>query len=77
METIFDHNVTGDEVVALCGVKKNRQQFLDWGLNQDEHNACIYRLYLMRGDKEKAMIYFAKLPNTLNKWFSLGNHCLS
>ena len=77
METIFYHGVTEKEVIALCGLKKNRQQFLDWGLDQEDHYACIYRLYLMRGDKEKAMEYFNKLPNTLNKWFSLGNHCLS
>ena len=26
METIFDHGVTEKEVIALCGLKKNRQQ---------------------------------------------------
>ena len=77
METIFDHGVTDKEIVALCGLKKDREQFIGWGLDQEEHYACIYRLYLMRGDKAKAMEYFNKLPNTLNKWFSLGNHCLS
>lgn len=75
METIFDHGVTEKEVVALCGYLVDKTDFIG-KKDQDSHNATIYRLYLMRGDKSKAMEYFNKLPNTLGKWFSLGNHCL-
>ena len=76
IETIFDHNVTKKEVVALLGLPLTKQQYLEWGYDQDDHNACIYRLYSMRGDEKTAKLYFDKLPDTLDKWFSLGNHCL-
>ena len=73
-ETIFDHNVTEEEIKELCGYLPTKDHLIDT-LNSDEHIALIYRLYSMRGNKIKAKTYFDKLPDTLEKWFSLGNHC--
>lgn len=73
-ETIFDHDVTDEEIKDLCGYLPTKQHLIDM-LDSTNHIALIYRLYSMRGDKRKARIYFDMLPDTLEKWFSLGNHC--
>ena len=75
METIFDHNVTDEEVVELLGAPTSKEQFISWNLTQIEHYGCIYRLCLMRGDHVKAQEYFDIIPNTEWKFFTLGNHC--
>ena len=74
-ETIFDHNVTDEEIKDLCGYLVDKDEFIAED-SQNAHYATIYRLLMMRGEKEKARVYFDMLPNTLGKWFSLGNRCL-
>ncbi len=76
METIFDHNVTEEEVKLLLGLEISKERFMEWKLDKEANFSCIYRLYLIRGDKEKAKKYFDKLPDTEHKYFSLGNNCM-
>ena len=76
METIFEHNVTDEELRLLLGSVPQKEEYIK-GKNQESHYRTLYRLYLMRGDKPKAKEYFDKLPDTINKYFSLGNHCTS
>lgn len=66
METIFDHNVTEKELTRFGG-----KEFFDkaekYGINvfenEDDANYHIGLLYSMRGDKEKAQIYFDRIKN--------------
>jgi hypothetical protein len=76
METIFDHNVTEEELVLLLGSVPDKEEYIN-GKSQESHYRTLYRLCLMRGDKAEAKKYFDKLPDTIDKYFSLGNHCTS
>lgn len=76
METIFDHNVTRKELAKLLGrafenVTLSEVEKLN--ISQRVHYEKIYCLYLIRGDKEKASVYAAKMPNDARK---LLNVCL-
>lgn len=44
--------------------------------SQISNYAQIYELYYMRGDNDKAAEYAAKIPNSINKLFTLCNHDL-
>lgn len=76
METIFDHNVTKEELVQLLGYVPNKDEYIK-GKSQESHYKTLCRLCLMRGDRQKAKKYFDELPDTIDKYFSLGNHCVS
>ena len=73
METVFDHNITKDEIINLIGP-------LDWTpkalerLSQESNYGLIYRLYSYRGDADTAKKYLDLIPNTVHKIFSLCNH---
>lgn len=75
METIFDHNVTKDEIRELLGNPKiTKEMFLSFGFSQNRHYVAIYKLYSLRKDKIKAKEYFDKIPNTRTKLFTIC-HC--
>ena len=73
METVFDHNITKEEINDILGP-------LDWTpkalerLSQGSNYSIIYRLYSHRGDSKKAKEYLDLIPNTNHKIFSLCNH---
>lgn len=73
IETIFDHNVTEEEIVKLFGIGGYTED-LFINDSQERNYAHIYCLYLIRKDEETAMKYFNLLPDSINKWFSLGNY---
>ena len=73
IETIFDHNVTEEEIEILFGMTGYTEE--DFINNSQEDNyAHIYCLYLIRKDEATAMKYFDLIPDSINKYFSLGNH---
>lgn len=74
METIFDHNVSIEELESLLGYIPNRDSFVQKG-SQDAHYMMIYRLCRMRGLNDEAKMYFDKIFDTDYKFFTLGNHC--
>ena len=73
METVFDHNITREEIDNILGP-------LDWkpedfeNDTQESNYGLIYRLYSYRGDTETAKKYLDLIPNTNHKLFSLCNH---
>lgn len=73
IETIFDHNVTEDEIELLFGMTGYTEEYLQ-KKPQDRNYAHIYCLYLIRKDEMTAMKYFNLIPDSINKYFSLGNH---
>ncbi|MBR3830724.1 MAG: hypothetical protein IKJ52_05685 [Muribaculaceae bacterium] len=73
IETIFDHNVTEEEIEILFGMTGYTEEYLQ-KKPQDRNYAHIYCLYLIRKDEMTAMKYFNLIPDSINKYFSLGNH---
>lgn len=63
VETIFDHNVTPDEVAAVLGTRMSRDEYLNLVTEADSEYALIYRLFLHRNDKATAEKYFGKIKS--------------
>ena len=73
-ETIFDHNVTPDELEMLCGSRSVNKEYVIREISQMQWYALIYCLYNIRGDEKTASSYAAKIPDTADKIFGLLNH---
>ena len=76
METIFDHNVTKEELRKMFGSgdwTRERYEAFD-ALTQVDRYRHIYCLYLLRKDQGMADEYAAKMPDTVEKIFGALNH---
>jgi len=71
METIFDHNITNAEIVDLLGSELSPKEVSEIFVSQLENDALIYKLYIMRGDKDNAAKYLDKIPDSKQKFFNL------
>ena len=75
METVFDHNITKEEIEAIFGTSNVTKEWLtSLGFDQRSHYNVIYRLYLYRGDNKKAQEYSDKIPNDIRKVFGTCYH---
>ena len=74
METIFDHNVTKEELMMLFAYDGWTAETYVEGLTQYDCYRHIYKLYLLRNDQDKADEYAAKCPDTVEKIFGWLNH---
>ena len=74
METIFDHNVTDKEQRLLLGFVYQKDELLAANESQSWHNATLYRLYGIRGDKQMQQKFLDMIPNNIYKFFELTNH---
>ncbi len=75
METVFDHNITEEERIAIFGSKLVTKDFyLSLGGSQRDFYGDIYRLYTYRGDHKTAKQYADMIPNDIAKVFGLCNH---
>ena len=66
METIFDYNVTKEEMVRFVGPFNVEDAFVEGQsmyTSEDDANYALGILFSMRGDKEKAKHYFEKITN--------------
>lgn len=71
METIFDHNVTGFELVMLSSfmpskVIGNKENYIE-GADSDKSHADLYHLYVLRGENGKAEEYLKQIKNPQDK----------
>ena len=73
-ETIFDHNVTPDELEKLCDSREVYEDDVIDALSQMQWYALIHCLYCIRGNYEKASLYASKIPDSADKIFGLLNH---
>ena len=73
METIFDHGVTDEELVLMYGSTYLTEEIMA-KKNERTNNSALYRLYLIRGDKNKAEEYASRIPDDIDKIFGLCNH---
>ena len=73
METIFDHNITNEEIKALTGFDLTKEEYLSADDDQVGYYIDIYYLYkIIREDEKKAQEYFDKIPDSPHKYFSIG-----
>ena len=82
IETIFDHNVTREELYSLTGFNDTtRDEYLSIITNitqnkkeiQERAYVTLYYLYKQRGDIMKAITYAQKVPNSDWKLFTMLN----
>jgi len=64
-ETIFDHNPTDEELPHFTAGVLSKEKYLT--LSNDTHYYNIYRLYIMRGDKETAEKYYLMISEEARK----------
>ncbi len=75
METVFDHNITDEERIAIFGSELATKEFyMSLGLSERTHISYIYKLYTYRGDHVTAKKYADMIPNDIAKVFGLCNH---
>lgn len=72
METIFDHDITEKEIEFITGFPNTTKEIYlsyrsDWGIFTD-----LYYLYRYRKNKEKAGYYFNLIPDSYDKFTSIG-----
>lgn len=64
METIFDHVVTPDEVVAIKGLAMTKKEYLDLVTHADTAYSDLYSLFIIRENPNKAQEYFNKIESS-------------
>jgi len=77
METVFDHNITPEEMKKVLGLTPEwwpREKVLSMGFSQRGHYEMIYSLYRYRGDVDTALKYADKIPDDVHKVFGLCYH---
>ena len=73
METIFEHNVTKEELLAVTGFEDTiMDDFIGW--SQKDHYGLIYRLYIFRKNSKTAKKYADLIPNDVHKTFGTCYH---
>lgn len=72
METIFDHNITKEEVDKIIGFPLTKEEYMSICGSQEECYTDIYYLYLLRNNVSKGKYYLDKIPNSVHKAFSIS-----
>ena len=73
IETIFDHNVTKEELITLLGSDDFTSEFCE-KYSQEDNYIHIFYLYLMRKDETNCQKYLNLIPDSDYKTFTLCNH---
>lgn len=61
METVFDHNPTAEEMKYLFLTGQTREEYLASHDDQETEYGNIYALYMIRGNREKALEYLNRI----------------
>ena len=72
METIFDHNVTEDEVLNIVGIAISKERYIGI-VSKEKAIEDIYYLYLERNNHKEANKYLDMLPDDKHKFFQILN----
>lgn len=71
MDTIYEHNLSLEEIQKLGRMIPDRiigiKKYYQYELYNDTRNADLYRLYFIRGEREKANKYFDKIEDIVIK----------
>lgn len=72
MGTIFNYNITNDEIRILNVLLTNRcienRTTYEYSTDEDLRNSDLYRLFLFRGKMQMAEKYLVKIKNTTTKY---------
>lgn len=72
METIYKHNISEEEIRTLSrmipGRKISDRLLYETSASNDLRNADLFRLYLIRKNREKARNYFEKIEDDTLKY---------
>jgi hypothetical protein len=63
METIFDHNVTPDELIFLFGKMIDKNEYLSYPTSEDSENGALFHLYVYRKDNSTAQKFLSKVKD--------------
>ena len=63
METVFDHEPTPEELKYLFLSGRTREEYLESHVDQETEFGNIYALYMIRGNREKALEYLNRIRN--------------
>lgn len=83
IETFYDYNPTPKEIYGMTGFEDTtRDEYLSIAMEVAKNetqltnnmNAALYRFFYYRGEKERAMTYADKIPDSNWKYFTLLNH---
>lgn len=61
METVFDHEPTPEELKYLFLAGRSRDEYLASHGDQETEYGNIYALYMIRGNREKALEYLNRI----------------
>lgn len=77
MGTIYRHNVTADEIKSLRriipGRRIDNRDDYEKTMNEDLKYADLFRLYMIRGEKERAMNYYDKIEDKVLRYLLKGH----
>lgn len=63
METVFDHSPTAEELKYLFLSGRSREEYLADHQDQETEFGNIYALYMIRGERDKAIEYLNRIRN--------------
>lgn len=63
METVFDHEPTAEELKYLFLSGRSKEEHLASKADQETEYGNIYALYMIRGNREKALEYLNRIRN--------------
>jgi hypothetical protein len=61
METVFDHSPTAEELKYLFLSGQSREEYLSSHDDQETEYGNLYALYMIRGNREKALEYLNRI----------------
>jgi DNA-binding SARP family transcriptional activator len=63
METVFDHDPSAEELKYLFLTGKTREEYIASHEDQETEYGNIYALYMIRGNRDKALEYLNRIRN--------------
>jgi hypothetical protein len=65
METVFDHDPSQEELKYLFLSGQSSEEYLSSHQDQETEYGNIYALYMIRGNREKALEYLNRIRNPI------------
>ena len=70
METVFDHEPTNEELKYLFLSGRSKEEYSASHVDQETEFGNIYALYMIRGNREKALEYLNRIRNPKERFNS-------
>ncbi len=70
METIFDHDPSPEELKYLFLTGQSKEEYANTNRDQETEFGNIYALYMIRGNREKALEYLNRIRDPKQRFNS-------